>query len=276
MRRGEGNVDQSRFVHPISSSDYVQSLDKGLAVIKAFNSERRTMTLTEVATATGLSKPSARRFLLTLHALGYVSQTENRFRLSPRVLDLGGSYLTSGELPGIVNPFLADLNAELREACSVGVFDGDNVVYIARASAQKRIMTFNVQVGTRIDPVITALGRVLLAYLPEPDLKAYLDRREQLATLPHFADNDGLREDLALIRERGWCLMDQEVEVGVRTIATPLKNVEGVVIAGINVAVHTERVSMEQLEHEVLPKLLETRTLINEAMAEYGPGLTSN
>lgn len=269
-------MDHSRFVHPISPSDYVQSLDKGLAVIKAFNSERRTMTLTEVATATGLSKPSARRFLLTLHALGYVSQTENRFRLSPRVLDLGGSYLTSGELPGIVNPYLADLNAELREACSVGVFDGDNVVYIARASAQKRIMTFNVQVGTRIDPVITALGRVLLAHLPETDLRAYLERRKQLGTLPQIAENDGLREELLHIRERGWCLMDQEIEVGVRTIAAPLNNVEGVVIAGINVAVHTERVSLEQLEHEVLPKLLATRDLVNDALAEYGPGLTSH
>ncbi len=266
-------MDQTRFVHPIAPGDYVQSLDKGLAVIKAFNSDRRTMTLTEAAEVTGLSKPSARRFLLTLQALGYVAQEEGRFRLRPRVLDLGGSYLTSGELPGIVNPYLADLNAELREACSVGVLDGDNVVYIARASAQQRIMTFNVQVGTRIDPVITALGRVLLANLPGPELETYLERREQLGTQPQVHQLGGFHEDLTAIRERGWCLMDQEVELGVRTIAAPLHNVDGLVIAGINVAVHTARVSLERLEGEFLPKLLAIRERINESLAEYGPEL---
>lgn len=266
-------MDTSKFMHPIAPGDFVQSLDKGLMVLKAFNSERRTMSLTEAAAATGLSKPSVRRFLLTLQALGYVVQEENHFRLRPRVLELGGSYLTSGELPGVVNPFLADLNAELREACSVGVLDGDNIVYIARASAQQRMMTFNVQVGTRIDPAITALGRVILANLSTEAQESYFERRRKLGTQPQFEQIDGILEDLARTREQGWCLMDQEVELGVRTIAVPLHNVDGVVIAGINVAVHTARVSLDRLEQEFLPKLLETSKKIDSILTEYGPGL---
>ena len=266
-------MDPSRFVHPIAPGDYVQSLDKGLSVIKAFNSDRRAMTLTEVAEATGLSKPSARRFLLTLQALGYVSQEDGRFRLRPRVLDLGGSYLTSGELPALVNPYLSELNAKLREACSVGVLDGDNAVYIARASAQQRIMTFNVQVGTRIDPVITALGRVLLANLPPAVLQAYLQRRQQLAPAPQIPQDGGFTEDLDRIREQGWCLMDQEIEVGVRTIAAPLRNSAGTVIAGINVAAHTARVSLDRLQDEFLPELLDTQARIEKDLAEYGPDM---
>lgn len=272
--RSEGRgMDPSRFVHPIAPGDYVQSLDKGLSVIKAFNSDRRTMTLTEVAEATGLSKPSARRFLLTLQALGYVSQEDGRFRLRPRVLDLGGSYLTSGELPALVNPYLSELNAKLREACSVGVLDGDNAVYIARASAQQRIMTFNVQVGTRIDPVITALGRVLLANLPPAVLQAYLQRRQQFAPAPQIPPDGGFTDDLDRIREQGWCLMDQEIEVGVRTIAAPLRNSAGTVIAGINVAAHTARVSLERLQDEFLPELLDTQARIEKDLAEYGPDM---
>lgn len=266
-------MDTSRLVNPIAPGDYVQSLDKGLAVIRAFGHERRAMTLSEVAKVTGLSKPSARRFLLTLHALGYVSHQAGQFRLQPRVLDLGSSYLTSAELPEVVNPFLLELNANVREACSVGVLDGDEAVYIARASSQRKIMTFNVQIGTRLDPVITALGRVLLADLDSIELAAYLDGRRTRDTLPPIDTGNQLSIELKKVRETGWCLMDQEIEAGVRTIAAPIRNASGQVIAGINVAAHAARVSRERLENEFLPALLDTAEQINASLAEFDAGL---
>lgn len=265
------NKDGAKFAHPIAESDYIQSLDKGLAVIRSFNSDRRAMTLTEVASVTGLSKPSARRFLLTLQALGYTTQHEGKFRLRPSVLDLGGAYLTSGELPAIVNPFLTDLNSEIREACSVGVLDGDSIVYIARASSHQRMMTFDVQVGTRIDPLITSLGRVILADMSYEDLSAYLEKLRADGTTNMDATNAEIFKSLQEIKKQGWSLMNQGVEVGVRAIAAPLRNSSGEVIAGINVAVHTARVSLDRLQTEFLPRLLETQRLINKELAEYGP-----
>lgn len=265
-------MNGSRFVHPISAGDYVQSLDKGLAVINAFSDERRTMTLSQVAAVTGLSKPSARRCLLTLHALGYLVSEGPNFRLGPKVLDLAQAYLSSVELPAIVEPFLNELNADLQEACSVGVLDGDSVVYVARAQA-KRVMTMAVRVGTRIDPFVTALGRVLLAYEPE-------DRIEQLWTTRGDArDSVGvdLPEFLAMLREvrqKSWCLVDQEVEVGVRTIAVPIRDSRGKVIAGMNIAVHTARVSIERLENEFLRRLQKASADIESCLREYGPDVT--
>lgn len=261
------------FEQDIAPGDYIQSLDRGLAVIRAFNGERRTMSLAELSQAIGISRPSARRFLLTLQALGYVAQEGSRFRLLPRVLDLGGAYLTSGELPGIVNPFLNDLNSQAREACGVGVLDRDEAVYIARVSAQRRMMSFNVQVGTRIDPVVTSLGRVLLAHLDAADLGTFVERRRVLGTLPQIGEISQLQDELAEVREKGWILVDQVVEVGVRSIAVPLRNSAGTVIAGLNIAAHTTRVSRERLTEEFLPLLLQTQEQINTAFAEYGPEL---
>lgn len=265
------NKDGTKFAQPIADSDYVQSLDKGLAVIRAFNSDRRAMTLTEVAAVTGLSKPSARRFLLTLQALGYMTQHDGKFRLRPSVLDLGGAYLTSGELPAIVNPFLTELNGELKEACSVGVLDGDSIVYIARASSHKRIMTFDVQVGTRIDPLSTSLGQVILADKSHEDLSTYLEMLRADGSTNIDASNEEIFESLQKVREQGWALMNQGVEVGVRAIAAPLRKSSGEAVAGINVAVHTTRVSLERLQDEFVPRLLATQKKINEALAEYGP-----
>lgn len=252
--------------------DFVQSLEKGLAVLRAFSDEHQEMTLSDVARQTGLSKPSARRLLLTLQKLGYVSSKDGAFRLRPRVLDIGYAYLSSVELPAVVEPFLNELNGELREACSVGVFDEDTIYYIARASAQKRLMTFNVRVGTRIDPLLTALGRVILANMPQNELDAYLTMREEGGDLDGVGrDRKSFMEILADTRAKGWCLVDQEVEAGVRTIAAPIHDVNGKVIAGINVAVHTARISMETLRDDFLPRLLETRNRIDEAIASYGP-----
>lgn len=252
----------------IAEGDFVQTLAKGLSVLTAFSRENPAMTLSDVARMAGLSKPSARRLLLTLQVLGYVSSHAGKFRLTPKVLDLGAAYLSSADLPAIVDPFLAELNDYVQEACSVGVFDGDSVVYIARAASQKRIMTFTVQVGTRIDPIISSLGKVLLAYWPEQEVLRFLDRKEQEGTLGKGIWNrQQFLENLGKIRQRGWEMVDQQVEVGVRTIAAPLFDVNGHVIAGINVAAHSTRVSVERMTDEFLPRLLETQKRINQALS---------
>lgn len=267
-------MENHHAVRPIAEGDYVQSLDKGLSVLRAFSDEHSAMTLSEVARLTGLSKPSARRFLLTFQALGYMESNDGVFRLRPRVLDLGYAYLSSVELPSVVDPFLNELNAEVREACSVGVLDDDSIFYLARASAQKRIMTFSVRVGTRVDPLRTSVGRVILASLPTDELNMFLDRREQDANLPEGWDRDLFVKNLAAVQEQGWSLVDQEVEVGVRTIAAPIHDARGRVIAGINVAVSTARVPLERLRDEFLPNLLTTRDKIDAEIASYGPGVS--
>lgn len=266
-------VSGSRFVHPLPVGDYVQSLDKGLAVLNAFSAERRSMTLSQVAAETGLSKPSARRCLLTLHALGYLVSDGPNFRLGPKVLDLGQAYLSSVELPAIVEPFLNELNAELKEACSVGVLDGNSVVYVARAQTQ-RIMTMSVRVGTRIDPILTALGRVLLSHLPDErvaelwKVRQDHDRESVGYELPDFLTM------LHDVRAQGWCLVDQEVEIGVRTIAVPIHDARGRVVAGMNVAAHTARVSKETLQEQFLPRLASAARGIEACLREYETDVT--
>ncbi|MFV2175519.1 IclR family transcriptional regulator C-terminal domain-containing protein [Actinomadura sp. LOL_016] len=247
----------------------MQSLGKGLAVIRAFSAERKSMTLSEVAAVTGISKPSARRLILTLQALGYMKNENGAFRLLPKVLDLGYAYISSFELPEIAQPHLDALNERLGEVCSLGVLDGDSVIYLARSQA-KRVMSTTVRIGSRIDPCATAVGRVLLAHLPEPDLAAFLGRhRFQVYTEHTVADPDALRARLGEIRARGWELADQEVELGVRTIATPITDPAGEVIAAVNVAANYMQVPMERLKSDVLDELVDTAAQIKKALAEY-------
>ena len=156
-------------------TDFVQSLDRGLAVIRCFSSEHPSLTLSEVAERTGLTRAAARRFLLTLQELGYVGSSGRQFSLRPRVLALGYAYLSSFSVAQIAQPHLEDLAEELHESCSVSVLDGDDLVYVARASAN-RIMTISLTVGTRLPPYPTSMGRVLLAHLPEAELDAHLGR----------------------------------------------------------------------------------------------------
>ena len=195
-------------------TDFVQSLDRGLAVIRCFSSERPSLTLSEVAERTGLTRAAARRFLLTLQELGYVGSTGRQFSLRPRVLALGYAYLSSFSVAQIAQPHLEDLAEELHESCSVSVLDGDDIVYVARASAN-RIMTIALTVGTRLPPYPTSMGRVLLAWLPEAELDAHLSRITLHKLTEHtVTDPAQLRQILAQVRAQGWAAVDQELEAG--------------------------------------------------------------
>ncbi len=248
-------------------TDFVQSLDRGLAVIRCFSSEHPSLTLSEVAERTGLTRAAARRFLLTLQELGYVGSSGRQFSLRPRVLALGYAYLSSFSVAQIAQPHLEDLAEELHESCSVSVLDGDDLVYVARASAN-RIMTIALTVGTRLPPYPTSMGRILLAYLPEHELDAYLSR----ATLRKLTDQtvtdpQELRALLATVRSRGYAAVDQELEAGVRSIAVPIRDGSRKVVAAINASAHAARVPMRTLEKQFLPRLIDCAQQIDSELA---------
>ena len=248
-------------------TDFVQSLDRGLAVIRCFSSEHPSLTLSEVAERTGLTRAAARRFLLTLQELGYVGSSGRQFSLRPRVLALGYAYLSSFSVAQIAQPHLEDLAEELHESCSVSVLDGDDLVYVARASAN-RIMTIALTVGTRLPPYPTSMGRVLLAHLPAGELDAYLSRAElRKLTERTVVDPADLRAILATVRSQGWAAVDQELEAGVRSIAVPIEDSSGKVVAAINASAHAARVPMRTLEKEFLPRLLDSARQINSELA---------
>ena len=248
-------------------TDFVQSLDRGLAVIRCFSSEHPSLTLSEVAERTGLTRAAARRFLLTLQELGYVGSTGRQFSLRPRVLALGYAYLSSFSVAQIAQPHLEDLTEELHESCSVSVLDGDDLVYVARASAN-RIMTIALTVGTRLPPYPTSMGRVLLAHLPAAELDAYLSRTElRKLTERTVVDPAELRAILATVRSQGWAAVDQELEAGVRSIAVPIQDSSGKVVAAINASAHAARVPMRTLEKEFLPRLLDSARQIDSELA---------
>jgi IclR family transcriptional regulator, pca regulon regulatory protein len=252
---------------PARRTDFVQSLDRGLAVIRCFSSERPSLTLSEVAERTGLTRAAARRFLLTLQELGYVGSTGRQFSLRPRVLALGYAYLSSFSVAQIAQPHLEDLAEELHESCSASVLDGDDIVYVARASAN-RIMTIALTVGTRLPPYPTSMGRVLLASLPEEELDAHL-RRTELRKLTErtVVDETELRQILAKVAAQGWAAVDQELEAGVRSIAVPIRDSSGRVVAAINASAHAARVQMRTLEKQFLPRLLNAAQQIDAELA---------
>jgi len=236
---------------------FVQSLERGLAVIRAFGADDPELTLSDVARRTGLTRAAARRFLLTLTDLGYVRTDGKQFALTPRVLDLGYAFLSSLTLPEVAEPHLERLAAELRESSSVSVLDGDEIVYVARVPTS-RIMRVSINVGTRFPAYATSMGRVLLAALPEPELTAYLDRAVIEPLTARAIDNaEDLEEELARVREQGWALVDQELEEGLRSIAVPIHDAGGRTIAAANVSAHASRVSADDIRQTLLPPLLE-------------------
>ena len=236
---------------------FVQSLERGLAVIRAFGAEDPELTLSDVARRTGLTRAAARRFLLTLTDLGYVRTDGKQFALTPRVLDLGYAFLSSLTLPEVAEPHLERLAAELRESSSVSVLDGDDIVYVGRVPTS-RIMRVAINVGTRFPAYATSMGRVLLAGLPDDQRSAYLERAEIKPLTARAIDNAAdLAAELDRVHGQGWALVDQELEEGLRSIAVPIHDAGGRTIAAANVSAHASRVSADDIRRTLLPPLLE-------------------
>jgi IclR family transcriptional regulator, pca regulon regulatory protein len=228
-------------------SDFVRSLERGLAVIRAFDAEHPALTLSDVARQTGLTRAAARRFLHTLVDLGYVSTDGRRFSLRAKVLELGYSYLSSLSLPEVALPHMEKLVALVRESSSLSVLDGGEVVYVARVPT-KRIMTVSISVGTRFPAYATAMGRVLLAGQPAEWLNAYLARVEpEPLTSDTITDVSALRAELEAVRAQGWAVVDQELEEGLRSLAVPVRGRGGRVVAALNVSAHVDSAGREDL-----------------------------
>jgi IclR family transcriptional regulator, pca regulon regulatory protein len=256
-------------------TDFVQSLQRGLAVIRAFDADHPTLTLSDVARSTGLARAAARRFLLTLVDLGYIRVDGRQFRLSPRVLELGRAYLSSLTLPEIALPHLREQTEELRESSSLAVLDGTEIVYVAHAPA-KRILSVSIDIGTRDVAFATSLGRVLLAGQDDDWLEHYLSHVRLPAITPRTISSPAkLRTELQRIRRQGWALVDQELEDGLRAVAAPIHDEHGHVIAAANLAVHASRWSNDAIRTTLLPRLLHTTTAIDRDAnaAATAPGL---
>jgi len=242
---------------------YVQSLDRGLAVIGCFSAEAPRLTISEVARNTGLTRAAARRFLLTLNALGYVGNDGRQFFLTPRVLRLGYAYLSSLSVADVAQIHLEQLADVVHESCSASVLDGFDIVYVARA-ATKRIMTISLSVGTRLPAHPTSMGRVLLAALPDDQIDAYV-ASVPLAKLTDrtIVDRAALRAELEKTRIRGWSVVDQELEDGVRSVAVPVHDGDGRVVAAVNTSAHAARVPLARLQKHFLPRLRECASAID-------------
>jgi IclR family pca regulon transcriptional regulator len=242
----------------VKSSDFVQSLSRGLDVIRSFGPEHQQLTLSDVARRTGLTRAAARRFLLTLTELGYVRNDGRFFSLTPRVLDLGYAYLSGLSLTEVAQPHIEDLVALTHESSSVAVLDGQDIVYVVRVPT-KRIMTVTISVGTRFPAWVTSMGRVLLAGLTPPELDAHLAAVEMLPLTKRTVTTPlQLRKVIAQVAAQGYATTDQELEDGLRSAAAPIRNRSGAVVAAINCSAHASRVSMEQLRRDLLPAVLET------------------
>ncbi|HZM76076.1 MAG TPA: IclR family transcriptional regulator C-terminal domain-containing protein [Candidatus Limnocylindrales bacterium] len=242
----------------MSRPDFVQSLERGLAVIRAFDAAHPELTLSEVAAATSVTRAAARRFLLTLAELGYVRSDGRLFSLTPKVLELGYAYLSSLSLPDVAEPHLETLATEVNESSSISVLDRDDVVYVARVPVS-RIMTVTISVGTRFPAYATSMGRVLLAGLPADQLEEYLSRvRLQRLTSRTVSSVASLRAELARVKAQGWAIVNQELEEGLRAVAAPIRDRRDRVIAAVNISTQASRTSLETMRRELLPPLLAT------------------
>ena len=237
------------------SGRYVQSLARGLSVIRAFDADHPEMTLSEIARRTGLTRATSRRFLLTLVELGYVKTDGRLFSLTAKILELGFSYLSSLSLPEIAQPHLEQLATSIHESTSASVLDGADIVYVARVPT-RRIMSVRINIGTRFPAFATSMGRVLLAGLTPAELDAHLTSLDFEGLTTHtITSRSALLHELARVREQGWAIIDQELEEGLRSIAVPIRHSAGTVIAAINVSTTTTSHTLESIHERFLPPL---------------------
>ncbi|WP_340373849.1 IclR family transcriptional regulator C-terminal domain-containing protein [Streptomyces sp. SS7] len=238
--------------------DFIEALARGLEVITAFRPRQPVMSLAEVAGATGLARPTVRRILLTLTELGYVQQQAGGFALTPRVLDLGVAYVRSMGLWDVARPHLERLVRRTNESCSIAQLDGSDIVYVARVSVPK-IVTLAVQIGTRFPALPTSLGKVLLAALPPDEAARVLSEPSRSGLEPVWRpDRPDWEAELREVRARGWAMTDQQLARGIRSVAAPLRDGSGRVVASVNVNAHAAETSTDVLLDDYLPLLLQT------------------
>jgi len=244
-------------IDALAGPDFMTSLARGLAVLRAFSDQRRSLTIAQISHRTGISRAAVRRCLHTLCALGYAEADGTLFTLQSKVLTLGYSYLSSMPLTVSTAPYLNGLSRKLNESCSLAVLQEDEILYVAR-SATARIMSVSLNTGSRLPAYCTSRGRVLLAQLDEEALDAYLARvKLQAYTEKTVVSASRLRSILAEVRRNGYALNDEELETGLRSLAVPVRGAAGNVLAALNVGVQASRVSAAYMLEVFLPTLQE-------------------
>lgn len=247
--------------------DFIEAIARGLDVIKAFGPGRPVMTLSEVAAATGLARPTVRRILVTLETLGYVRPATGGFVLTPRVLDLGLAYVESMGLWDVARPHLERLVARTHQSSSIAQLDGSDIVYVARVAVPK-IIALAVHIGTRFPAPATSLGKVLLAGLEPDALDKALAEPSRAGVAPRWQpDRAELETVLREVRAQGWALTDEQLASGIRSVAAPVRDGSGRVVAAVNVTVHAAETPVERLRDEYLPMLLDTAGRISADFA---------
>jgi IclR family pca regulon transcriptional regulator len=251
---------------PRPGDTYVQSFARGLSVIRSFSAEAPSQTLSEVAQRTGLTRAGARRILLTLERLGYVESQGRQFRLTPKILDLGFAYLSSLPLWNLAEPVMEALVAEVKESCSAAVLEGGDIVYVLRVPTHK-IMSINLGLGSRLPAYCTSMGRVLLAGLSDDELRARLAASARTARTARTVTDAGELERIVVqVRQQGWCLVNQELEEGLVSLAAPIRDRSGRVIAALNISGQANRTPAPQMIEQFLPKLLEAAQSISQLL----------
>ena len=236
--------------------DFIEALARGLDVLRSFQSARPHMTLSEIAAEAQLARPTARRILITLQTLGYVRSDESGFSLTPRVLELGMTYIGSQNIWELAEPHLRSLSARTEESCSIAQLDGSDIVYVSRVAVPK-LVTFSVTIGTRFPAVQTSLGKVLLAALDGPELDRVLALPGRSGITPrHHPQRDELDGMLRDVRAKGWAMADEELALGIRSVAAPIRNGQGRTVAAVNVNAHAAETSVSDLLEDYLPPLL--------------------
>ncbi|MDB5936968.1 MAG: IclR family transcriptional regulator [Massilia sp.] len=242
-------------IDALTDPSFMTSLARGLAVLRAFGDSRRALTIAQISQKTGIPRAAVRRCLHTLKQLGYADAEMNNFSLRPKVLTLGYSYLSSTPLAVSSQPYLNNISRALNESCSLAVLDENEVLYIAR-SATSRVMSVALNAGSRLPAYCTSLGRVMLAYLEPDELDAYFAKTKlRPMTERTVVSQKRLREMLAGVRRDGFAINDEELELGLRSIAVPVRGASGKVLAALNVGAQASRVSTAQMEQEFLPVL---------------------
>lgn len=237
-------------------TDIIASLGKGLRVLECFGADHPRLSITDVAGMTGLDRATARRCLLTLHELGYAEYDGKFFTLTPRVLRLGTGALAALPLPQMVQPWLDQLSEQIGQSCSVSILDGTEIVYLARA-AQRRVMSIGLMPGSRLPAHCTSMGRVLLAALPEAEALAIVEASDLSPRTVHSRTSPGeVMEEIARVRAQGYALVDQEVELGLRSLAVPLVSARGKVVAALNTGMAAVQPDPQAALRDCLPALL--------------------
>ncbi|RAR60407.1 MULTISPECIES: IclR family transcriptional regulator C-terminal domain-containing protein [Halomonadaceae] len=248
--------------------DFVTALASGMEVILAFDDTTPRMTLSEVASKTGMNRARARRFLLTLHALGYVRKQQRHFELAPKVLNLGYAFLSANNYRSVIQQILEDITTECGESSSLGVLDGEDVTYVARSSSRHRLMAITLSVGTRLPAAHTSMGRVLLAQLPDADLDAFL---MQVALEPHtdksITDKAELKRRILDVRKQGYAIADQELDSGLRSVAVPAFDANDRLLGAINISTNAARIDYDTLIRQYLPLLQEKARQISASVS---------